>query len=134
MTREKAIDVLKSECYVFNPLNFDRTTLINTALDVAIESLKQPKIDKVDIEKITTIVGEFMREYAFKDDMTVNVDGEDYDLFDVLASIHNELYKTQKGEYYDYMWHWANKCLADCNDGLFKGKVLTDDRPGGKNV
>lgn len=74
----------------------------------------------MDIEKITTIVGEFMREYAFKDDMTVNVDGEDYDLFDVLASVHNELYKTQKGEYYDYMWHWANKCLADCDDGLFK--------------
>lgn len=42
MTREEAIKVLKSECYVFNPLNFDRTTLINTALDVAVESLRQP--------------------------------------------------------------------------------------------
>lgn len=40
MTKQEAIDVLKSECYVFNPLNFDRTTLINTALDVAIESLQ----------------------------------------------------------------------------------------------
>lgn len=50
MTREKAIEVLKSECYVFNPLNFDRTTLINTALDVAIESLKQP-YDQVKWER-----------------------------------------------------------------------------------
>lgn len=41
MTKEEAINVLKSECYVFNPLNFDRTTLINMALDTAIEALKQ---------------------------------------------------------------------------------------------
>ena len=41
MTREKAIEVIKSECYVFNPLNLDRTTLINTALDVAIEMLEK---------------------------------------------------------------------------------------------
>ena len=50
MTREKAIEVIKSECYVFNPLNLDRTTLINTALDVAIESLKQP-YDQVKWER-----------------------------------------------------------------------------------
>lgn len=41
MTVEKAIEVLKSECYVFNPLNFDRTTLINTALDTVIEALEK---------------------------------------------------------------------------------------------
>lgn len=51
MTREKAIEVLKSECYVFNPLNFDRTTLINTALDMAIEALEQQTIlDKIRAE------------------------------------------------------------------------------------
>ena len=41
MTIEKAIEVLKSECYVFNPMNFDRTTLINTALDTVIETLEK---------------------------------------------------------------------------------------------
>lgn len=41
MTIEKAIEVLKNECYVFNPMNFDRTTLINTALDTVIETLEQ---------------------------------------------------------------------------------------------
>lgn len=40
MTKEDAIDIIKSECYVFNPLNFDRTTMINTALDIAVEALK----------------------------------------------------------------------------------------------
>jgi hypothetical protein len=43
MTASEAIKVIKSECYVFNPLNFDRTQLINTALDAAVEALEQVK-------------------------------------------------------------------------------------------
>lgn len=51
MTIERAIDVLKSECYVFNPLNFDRTTLINTALDTVIKALEREDIlDKIRAE------------------------------------------------------------------------------------
>ena len=41
MTREEAINVIKSECYVFNPLDLDESTRINTALDVAIKALEQ---------------------------------------------------------------------------------------------
>lgn len=41
MTREKAIEVLKYECYLLPFLDGDRATLINTALDVAVEALKQ---------------------------------------------------------------------------------------------
>ena len=48
MTREEAINVIKSECYVFNPLDFDKSTMINTALDMAIEALeKQDKITQI---------------------------------------------------------------------------------------
>jgi hypothetical protein len=43
VTIEEAIKIIKSECYVFNPLNFDRTQLINTALDAAVEALEQVK-------------------------------------------------------------------------------------------
>lgn len=43
MTASEAIKIIKSECYVFNPLNFDRTQLINTALDAAVEALEQVK-------------------------------------------------------------------------------------------
>ena len=32
MTNKEATSVIKSECYSFNPLDFDRTTRINTAL------------------------------------------------------------------------------------------------------
>ena len=48
MTREEAISIIKSECYVFNPLNFDRSTRINTALDMAVEALeKQDRIAQI---------------------------------------------------------------------------------------
>ena len=43
LSESEAIKVIKSECYVFNPLNFDRTQLINTALDKAVEALEQVK-------------------------------------------------------------------------------------------
>ena len=53
MTREEAINVIKSECYVFNPLNFDRSTMINTALDMAIKALDQESIlDKIRADSI----------------------------------------------------------------------------------
>lgn len=41
MTDENAIEVIKSECYVFNPLDLDRTVLINQALDRAVDVLKR---------------------------------------------------------------------------------------------
>ncbi len=41
MTNEQAIKIIKQNCYVFNPLDFDNTTRINRALDVAVEALKQ---------------------------------------------------------------------------------------------
>ena len=48
MTREEAINIIKSECYVFNPLNFDKSTMVNTALDMAIEALeKQDRIAQI---------------------------------------------------------------------------------------
>ena len=47
MTREEAIDIIKSECYVFNPLNFDRSTMVNTALDMAVNALKQEPCEDV---------------------------------------------------------------------------------------
>ena len=55
MTRKDAIGVIKSECYVFNPLDFDRSTKINTALDMAIKALDQESIiDKIRDEIMDT--------------------------------------------------------------------------------
>lgn len=63
MTKEEAIDIIKSECYVFNPLNFDRSTMVNTALDMAVKSLKQEPFSFIDkdgeahnFKKVTRII------------------------------------------------------------------------------
>lgn len=48
MTNKEAKEIIKSECYVFNPLDFDRSTMVNTALDIAIEALeKQDRIAQI---------------------------------------------------------------------------------------
>ena len=55
MTREEAISVIKSECYVFNPLNLDESTRINTSLDMAIKALDQESmLDKIIDEIMDT--------------------------------------------------------------------------------
>ena len=51
MTNKEAKEIIKSECYVFNPLNFDRSKEINTALDVAVKALEQESLlDKIKAE------------------------------------------------------------------------------------
>ena len=48
MAIDEAISVIESECYIFNPLDFDKSTRINTALDMAIEALeKQDRIAQI---------------------------------------------------------------------------------------
>ena len=44
---------------------------------------------------------------------------EAVDLIDVIASLHNLLYEEVTGERYDYMFHWANKVGASCQDDIF---------------
>ena len=61
MTREEAISVIKSECYVFNPLDLDGSTRINTALDMAIKELEQcPILDKLRAD----IISSYPKNYA----------------------------------------------------------------------
>lgn len=45
MTLEKAIEIVKENCYIFNPLNFDRTILVNSALDTIIDTAKEKALN-----------------------------------------------------------------------------------------
>lgn len=56
----------------------------------------------------------------FEDVARGNDDYYDVDLIEVIASLHNMLYKEVTGEYYDYMFHWANKVGSWVYDDLFK--------------
>lgn len=53
MTAREAIDVIKSECYVLNLLNFDRSTMVNTALDMAVKALsEEPFADAISRKEV----------------------------------------------------------------------------------
>ena len=41
MTNEEAKKIIKSECYIADLLNLDRTQMVNTALDIAVKALEQ---------------------------------------------------------------------------------------------
>lgn len=41
------------------------------------------------------------------------------DLVNIIASLHNLLYECVTGERYNYMFHWANKEGAWCDDHIF---------------
>ena len=61
MTREEAIGTIKSECYVFNPLDLDESTRINTALDMAIKALDQESIfDNIRAD----VIARYPKNYA----------------------------------------------------------------------
>ena len=47
MTNKEAINIIEGECYVFNPLNFDMSTRINTALDMAIKALEKETCEDI---------------------------------------------------------------------------------------
>lgn len=53
--------------------------------------------------------------------------GRCFDLIDVIASLHNLLYKEVHGESYDYMFHWCNKIGADCIEDIFETIILNSD-------
>ena len=65
--------------------------------------------------------GDIMHNYDIRC-ITIESDKEliDIDLIDIIASLHNMLYKEVTGEYYNYMFHWANKVGSWVYDDLFK--------------
>ncbi len=62
---------------------------------------------------------------------TVKDDGNEYDLIDIIASLHNLLCEALTGNRYNYMRHWSNKIGSDCLDDIFddmlKGEENNDD-------
>lgn len=76
------------------------------------------------LEEITSKVADIFRCDALSYFSTDNMEEKENafcDLLDVVASLHNELYKEVIGEYYDYMFHWANHGYGGSpKDNLFK--------------
>lgn len=78
MTNEDAIKILKEHCYVFNPLDFDKTTMINTALDKAVKTLeRQGKLEKEILNKLHknfyTLIESFQDDEIAKTDFLIGL-------------------------------------------------------------
>lgn len=73
---------------------------------------KAPGMTQDKLNEITTVVCDAVEDF---------LDMDKYGLLNLLVSLHNELYKEVTGNYYDYMFHWANLGYGgDPDDGMFK--------------
>lgn len=54
MSTEEIINIIKNECYIFDPADLDRTRIVNTALDKTIDILNEHKLEEKykDIPKL----------------------------------------------------------------------------------
>ena len=73
-----------------------------------------------------TIIREYIIDVILNKDTYYAEDAETVTyLIDVVTSLYNMLHKEVTGEYYDYMFHWANKIGAEIDEHMFK--EVTDD-------
>ena len=95
-----------------------------------LEKQREPK-ERMTIEELDKITCYIKDNIMRNEDILFNYDArvvsieddnklQDIDLLDVIASLHNMLYKEVTGKYYDYMFHWANKVGSWVYDDLFK--------------
>lgn len=80
-------------------------------------------------EKQLDILTTWLKEHIFMNDKimfndvlwdeSIDFDNVDASVTDIIASLHNIIYKLVTGEKYDYMWHWCNKIGSDCDDSAF---------------
>ena len=66
--------------------------------------------------------------FAMDTDNVSDIDEIFWKLIDIVTSLHNELYKEIKGDYYNYAFHWTNKIGAcEPNDDLFEDMEDNED-------
>lgn len=70
------------------------------------------------------IVNYIMRDCDVMYSEARDVGHEHIDLICIIASLYNELHKEVTGEYYDYMFHWANKVGSWVEEDFFSVDVF----------
>lgn len=72
--REEAIEIIKSKCYVFNPLDLDMSTKINTALDMAVKALgEEPCVDAVSRAEAKKLAWDLELETCYDNEKVVEM-------------------------------------------------------------
>ena len=73
---------------------------------------------KEELDNITC----YIKENVMRNEDVVFDNGKYTDfMLDLIATLHNYLYKEVTGEPYNYMFHWYNKVTGTCNieDDMF---------------
>lgn len=70
------------------------------------------------------IVNYIMRDSDIMYSEARDVGSNNIDLICIIASLYNELHKEVTGEYYDYMFHWANKVGSWVEEDFFSVDVF----------
>lgn len=88
-------------------------------------------------EKKLNAITEYLKENVWRNhnmmfvmntDDVSDIDESFWKLIDIVTSLHNELYKEVKGDYYNYAFHWTNKIGAcEPNDDLFEDMEEYED-------
>lgn len=65
-----------------------------------------------------------------EDESILEIDGENILMTDIIASLHNLLFEAITGERYNYMFHWANKIGAWCEDDIFDDLLKEGENNG----
>jgi len=89
--------------------------LINAAADGTIfNGMSKENMQSLTLDLIDNVIQN--PDFVFDLGAEYNID-----LLEIIASLHNILYKEVTGEYYDYMFHWYNKVAGgSLEDDLYK--------------
>lgn len=89
-------------------------------------------------EKQLEILTTWLKEHIFMNnkimfndvlwDESIDFGDVDTSVIDIIASLHNIIYKLVTGEKYDYMWHWCNKIGSDCDDTVFDKLLKREEK------
>ena len=76
----------------------------------------------MDKKALDALTSDLIDNVIQNPDFVFDLDAEhNIDLLEIIASLHNILYKEVTGEYYDYMFHWYNKVAGgSLEDDLYK--------------
>ena len=82
-------------------------------------------------DELSKIRNYIIDNYIRNPDVMFNLNDDNQDLINAVVGLYDILHITVTGEHYDYMWHWANKIGAWCDDLEFGRNVFSN--LGGKN-
>ena len=75
-------------------------------------------------DELTKIRNYIIENYVKNPDIMFNLENNNQDLINAIVGLYDILHITVTGEHYYYMWHWANKIGAWCDDLQFGRDVF----------